>query len=141
MEKVQEAIKHELSNLILLEVKDPRVKFVTVTDVELSNDMSVAKVYVSTYGTDEQQEMAMRGLKHSLGFLRTEIAKRIRLRFAPELVLKRDTSLAYGEHIEKLLHQAGESDRQLVEARIESGISPTGENPASLEPPDGEVQP
>jgi len=117
VEKVQEAIKHELSNLILLEVKDPRVRFVTVTDVELSSDMSVAKVYVSFYGSDEQQEMAMRGLKHSLGYLRTEIAKRIRLRFAPELVVKRDTSLAYGAHIEKLLQQAVESDRELAGAR------------------------
>ncbi len=105
VEKVQEAIKQELSKMLLSDVKDPRIEFVTITDVELTDDMSIAKVYVSLYGPKDKQEDVWNGLKKALGFMRTEIAKRIRLRFAPNLVLVKDTSMEYSAHIEGLLNQ------------------------------------
>lgn len=89
VEKLQEAIKQELSKILLQDIKDPRIKFVTVTGVELTDDISLAKVYVSLYGTEKYQEEAWQGLNKAVGYMRTEIAKRIRLRFAPALILPR----------------------------------------------------
>ncbi len=103
--KVQEAIAQELNKIILREMKDPRVERVSVTGVELSDDMSYAKVYVGLYGSPEQQEAAWQALNKALGYLRTEIARRIRLRFAPTLTLLRDRSLEYSQHIEGLLRE------------------------------------
>jgi ribosome-binding factor A len=105
VEKVQEAIQHEISNMLLLDVKDPRIKLVTVTGVDLTDDMSQAKIYVSLYGSEEEQQQAWQALNKAKGFLRTEIAKRIRLRFAPELILEKDTSWEYGAHIDSLLRK------------------------------------
>lgn len=104
-EKLQALIKQELSNMLIRDVKDPRVKFVTITGVEVGNDLSYAKVYVSLYGSEEQQAQAWKGLQHGLGFFRTEIARRINLRVAPQLSFHRDTSMEYSAHIESLLHE------------------------------------
>lgn len=104
-EKLQALIKQELSNMLIRDVKDPRVKFVTITGVEVSNDLSYAKVYVSLYGSEEQQAQVWKGLQHGLGFFRTEIARRINLRVAPQLSFHRDTSMEYSAHIESLLHE------------------------------------
>lgn len=104
-EKLQALIKQELSNMLIRDVKDPRVKFVTITGVEVSNDLSYAKVYVSLYGSEEQQAQAWKGLQHGLGYFRTEIAKRIDLRVAPQLSFHNDTSMEYSAHIESLLHE------------------------------------
>ena len=99
-EKLQALIKHELSNMLLREVKDPRVKFVTITGVEVTNELSYAKIYVSLYGSEKQQEEAWKGLQSCLGYFRTEIAKRIKLRMAPHLSFHKDTSMEYSAHIE-----------------------------------------
>lgn len=103
VEKVQEAIQHEISNMLLHDVKDPRIQFVTVTGVELTDDMSYAKVFVSLYGPQDKQEETWKALNKALGFMRTEIAKRIRLRFAPTLILQKDTSMEYSAHIQSIL--------------------------------------
>ena len=67
VEKLQEAIKQELSKILLQDIKDPRIKFVTVTGVELTDDISLAKVYVSLYGTEKDQEEAWQGLNKAVG--------------------------------------------------------------------------
>lgn len=105
VEKLQEAIKQEISKILLHDIKDPRIKFVTVTGVELTDDISQAKVYVSLYGSETQQEEAWQGLNKAVGYMRTEIAKRIRLRFAPMLIFNKDTSMEYSAHIEELLRK------------------------------------
>ena len=110
VEKVQEAIKQELSKMLLMDIKDPRIQFVTITGVELTDDMSIAKVYVSLYGPEKDHEAAWQGLNKALGFMRTEIAKRIRLRFAPNLILVTDTSMEYSAHIEGLLKKIKEEE-------------------------------
>lgn len=112
VEKVQEAIKNEISKMLLRDVKDPRIQFVSVTGVELTDDMSYAKIFVSLYGPEEKQEEAWKALQKALGFLRTEIAKRIRLRFAPALVLEKDTSLEYGAHIQSILDKINKEDKK-----------------------------
>ncbi|MDY6303380.1 MAG: 30S ribosome-binding factor RbfA [Succiniclasticum sp.] len=112
VEKVQEQIQHEISNMLLRDIKDPRIQAVTVTGVELTDDMSQAKVFVSLYGSAEKQQEAWNALNRAKGFLRTEIAKRIRLRFAPEILLEKDTSLEYGAHIDNLLRQIKETEQK-----------------------------
>ena len=101
--RVGEQIKKELSVLIQSELKDPRIGFVTVTGVEVPNDLAQAKVYLSVLGDEEQKKNTLIALEKANGFLRSEIGKRIRLRHTPELIFKFDESIAYGSHIEKLL--------------------------------------
>ena len=84
-------------------MKDPRIGFITVTGVDVTNDLSQAKVYLSVLGDDEQKAPSLKGLEKASGFLRSELGKRIRLRHVPELIFKFDDSIAYGDHIEKPL--------------------------------------
>jgi ribosome-binding factor A len=103
VEKVQEFIKQEISKIILTELKDPRVGFATITQVEATGDLRSAKIYVSLMGSDEQKADTWKGLQSSLGYLRSEIGKRIRMRITPELSLHIDESLDYSAHIQELL--------------------------------------
>jgi len=106
--RVGEEIKKELSVMIQRELKDPRIGFVTVTGVEVTSDLSQAKVYLSVFGDEEQKKDTLKALDKPTGFLRTEIGKRIRLRHTPELIFKIDESIAYGSRIEKLLDEISE---------------------------------
>lgn len=110
--RVGEQIKKELSQLIQTEIKDPRIGFITVTGVDVTNDLSQAKVYLSVLGDDEQKADTLKGLEKASGFLRSELGKRIRLRHVPELIFKFDESIAYGSRIEKLLNEIGEREEK-----------------------------
>ena len=103
MERVQELMKQEISKIILEDVKDPRVGFVTVTRVSVTSDLRSARVFVSLMGSDEQMANSLRGLNRSLGFIRREVGHRVRLRYTPELSLELDDSMAYSAHIQELL--------------------------------------
>ena len=103
--KASELIKQEMSQMLLYEVKDPRIGFVTITDVTMTKDLREATVYVSIMGNDKQIEDTWSGLNSSLGFIRREVGHRIRLRVTPELKFVLDKSLDYSEHIQKLLLQ------------------------------------
>ena len=105
IDKVQEFIKQEVSQIIQKDIKDPRVGFVTVTDVEMTKDLRHAKIFLSLMGSDEQKKATWEALNRALGFMRSEIGKRIRLRCTPELSLHLDKSLDYSNHIQKLLLQ------------------------------------
>lgn len=123
VEKLQELIKQEMSKMLLKEIKDPRIGFVTVTDVEMTGDLREAKIYVSIMGGDEQIKESLEGLQSALGFIRREIGHRIRLRFTPEISFALDKSLDYGEHIQKLLLQISreEKERDSIENNITGG--------------------
>ena len=116
LEKLQELIKQEMSKMLLKELKDPRIGFVTVTDVEMTGDLREAKIYVSVMGGEEQVKNSLEGLNSALGFIRREIGQRIRLRFTPEISFALDTSLDYGDHIQKLLLQV-EGDKHVDNAQ------------------------
>ena len=103
VEKVQEFIKQEVSKIILTELKDPRIGFVTVTRVEVSGDLRNAKIFISLMGDEEHKAATWQGLNNALGFLRSEVGKRLRLRLVPELSLNIDETLEYSAHIEELL--------------------------------------
>jgi ribosome-binding factor A len=105
IEKVQEFIKQEISQIILTDLKDPRVGFVTVTRVEVTKDLQHAKIFISLMGSPEQKESTLQGLQRALGFMRTEIGKRLRLRMIPDLSLAVDESLDHSVRIQKLLDE------------------------------------
>jgi ribosome-binding factor A len=102
-EKVQEFIKQELSKIILTELKDPRIGFITVTRVEVTGDLQRAKVFISLMGSDEEKAATWQALQRAVGFLRSEIGRRINLRFSPELSLHLDETLDYSARIQELL--------------------------------------
>ena len=103
IEKLQELIKQEVGKMLLYDIKDPRIGFVTVTDVEMTGDLRAAKIFVSIMGNEEKVKESMEGLQSALGFIRREIGKRIKIRFTPEISFALDTSLDYSEHIQKIL--------------------------------------
>lgn len=103
--RVGEEIKKELSLLLQRGMKDPRIGFVTVTGVEVTSDLQLAKVYISVFGSAEQRNASLAGLQKAKGFLRTEIGRRIKLRHVPDLVFKLDESIDYGNKIETILRE------------------------------------
>lgn len=107
--RVGEQIKKELSIILQTELKDPRIGFITVTGVDVSNDLSQARVYLSILGSEEEKEETLGALARATGFLRTELGRRIRLRYTPELLFKFDESIDYGSRIEKLIKDLNEN--------------------------------
>lgn len=111
--RVGEQMKKELSDIIGRKLKDPRIGFVTVTDVQVTGDLQQAKVFISVLGDDEQKENTLKGLAKAKGFIRTEIGHRIRLRKTPEIIFEFDESIDYGNRIETLLHELHTDDQSL----------------------------
>jgi len=107
-EKLAHALKREISSIIHEELKDPRLGFVTITEVELTFDFRYAKVFFSVLGKEREYKKTKDALNSALGFIRRLIAQRIRLRFAPEIVFKEDRSCEYGFKIEKILNEIKE---------------------------------
>ncbi|MFZ5827209.1 MAG: 30S ribosome-binding factor RbfA [Bacillota bacterium] len=101
--RVAEEMRGILAQLIRDEVKDPRIGFVSIVKVEVSNDISHAKIYVSVLGDDKQKKDSLRGLTSASGFMRSEIARRLQLRYTPELHFLLDESIEHGQRIAKLL--------------------------------------
>lgn len=109
--RVGEQMKKELGDIIGRKIKDPRIGFVTVTDVEVSGDLQIAKVYISVLGDSEQRENTLKGLSKAKGFIRSEIGKRIRLRKTPEIQFEFDESIDYGNRIETLISELNVQNR------------------------------
>lgn len=103
--RVAEQMKKELGDIISRKIKDPRVGFVTITDVHVTGDLQQATVYISVLGGEEQKEKTLLGLAKATGFIRTEIGQRIRLRKTPEISFEFDESIEYGNRIETLLKE------------------------------------
>lgn len=103
--RVGEQIKKELSQIIQHEIKDPRIGFVTVTGVEMSGDLQIAKVYVSVMGKKEEREATLSGLEKATGYMRKEIGRRIQMRYVPELIFEIDQTLDHSEEIHRLLDE------------------------------------
>ncbi len=109
--RVAEEIKKEVSQILQNELKDPRLTgFLSVTDVDVTNDLGYARVYVSVYGSEEERSLSLKALNNAIGFVRTEIGKRIRLRHVPELSFHLDKSIEYGAHITEILKDLKEKE-------------------------------
>ena len=102
-EKVEQFIKEELSQILQREVRDPRIGFVSVTDVEVSVDLRHARVFVSVLGTPEEKAATMEGLTSASRYIRRELGQRLQMRFTPEISFRLDESIERGSRVMKLL--------------------------------------
>ncbi len=102
-DRVADLLRAELSDLLLREVHDPRVKLASVTAVEVTPDLRRAVVKISALGDDEQRQGTIEGLRHAKGFLRTELAHRLRLRTTPELIFELDRGAEHSQRIADIL--------------------------------------
>lgn len=104
-DQLGELIAEELSDLIRMRMKDPRVGFASITSVQMSGDLRYAKVYVSVMGSAEDQRATLKALDHANGFLRHELAQRLTIRYTPEIIFKLDESIAHGARVLELMRQ------------------------------------
>ena len=112
LSRIAEEIKRVVSQLIQREIKDPRISPLTsITKVEVTNDLSYAKIYISVMGNDEDKENTLTGLKSAKGFIRREIGNRIDLRHAPEPVFYLDESIEQSLYISKLIDEVNREDK------------------------------
>ncbi len=123
--RVADQIRAEVADILMRRTKDPRVGFVTVTDVELTNDLRLARVYVATLPEDPHGDEVLAGLSHAVGFIRAELGRRLRLRHTPELIFQRDLSGPRGDRILTLLDQV---ERQAKSAAQEPRQGETDES-------------
>lgn len=103
--RVADLLREEISSIILKELQDPRIGFVTVTGVSVSDDLKHAKVFISVMGTDQEIEQTFQGLESARGYIQNCIGRRVKLRYTPEISFRPDTSIAYGTHIDELLRK------------------------------------
>jgi len=107
LERLEALVKEEVSDIIL-KMKDPRIKFVTVTDVSISKDIKYAKIFISIMGEEEEKKSSFSAIKGATGFIRTELAHRLEIRRIPELSFVLDDSIERGvrlaNYIEKIVH-------------------------------------
>lgn len=103
VKRVAEAIRQEVSKIVLYELKDPRISFVTVTNVEASADLKTAKVLISLLENEVSQKTVMRGLERARGFIQGEVAKRLQMRYTPVITFCLDESLKKSLHVLKLI--------------------------------------
>lgn len=104
--RIADQIQRELSELIRLELRDPRVRMVTLTDVEVAADNSHAKVFFTTLGNDAQIQSCAHGLERAAGFLRSQLAARLSIRTVPALHFEFDSSIDRGMKLSKLIDDA-----------------------------------
>ncbi len=107
-ERLAEAIKKEVSELLRESLKDPRIGFVSITSVEVSRDLRYANIYASVFGEQAQQKSSIEALQKAQGFIRGELGRRIRLRYTPEITFKLDQSISHGSRIIALMAKVKE---------------------------------
>jgi ribosome-binding factor A len=116
--RVKDLIREEVADIIMHKLKDPRLGFVTVTDAQVSDDLRHARIYMSVF-EEEKKETSLKVLNSSAKFIRSELGKRIKIKFIPDLTFKLDESITYGAKIDQLLE----------EIQTEKGSSENDENP------------
>ncbi len=109
-EKVAEAVHEIVTGLLVKGLKDPRIGFVTITGVEVSDDLHHAKVYFTVVGSDEEKKATAAGLNSARSFIRKEMGKQLRMRYVPEIIFCYDNSIAYGNKIDAILKEIVDSE-------------------------------
>jgi ribosome-binding factor A len=102
-DRVSGLIQEVLSNLLKKDIHDPRLRMVTITNVKMSRDLKLARIYFSIYGGENKTEAAAKGFESARGFIKRSLARRLGLRYMPDLTFFYDESFDYGTHIEELL--------------------------------------
>ncbi|MBQ7277001.1 MAG: 30S ribosome-binding factor RbfA [Bacilli bacterium] len=102
-ERLEKIIEREIGQMILFDVKDERIRYATITNVNLTGDLSLATVYFTVFGTPDQIDNSSKALFEAKGFIRSLLSKRLTVRKVPDLIFKYDNSYAEGLKIEKIL--------------------------------------
>jgi ribosome-binding factor A len=110
-DRLDSQIQQELMDLLQREMKDPRVGFATITRVETARDLGHARVWVSVYGTDEDQARSIDALRDAAPWLRRRLGERLKIRHVPELSVRRDESIESGDRVLRILREL-EGERQ-----------------------------
>jgi ribosome-binding factor A len=118
VDKVAEAIRQEASIIIHDQLKDPRLGFVTITRVEMTPDLRLAKIFFSVLGDEKEHKKTNEALDSALGFIRSRIAERINLRFAPEILFREDRSTEHSVRIEEVLNEIKELNEPKKSRRV-----------------------
>lgn len=100
-------LREEIADIIMRRIKDPRLGFITVTDVELSEDLKIAKVFISVL-REEDKKVTLEILNSAKGLIRSEVSKRVRVKFIPTLEFMIDKSIEHGDKIDRLLKEIRE---------------------------------
>ena len=122
-ERVEEAIRKEVSLIIHDELKDPRIGFVTIIRVELTKDLRNARIFYSVLGKEEDHKKTKLALDSALGYIRSLVAQRINLRYATELIFQEDHSTEYSVRIEEVLNKIKELDQPLESSKEATGLN------------------
>jgi ribosome-binding factor A len=138
--RVSEVVRETAANAILFELKDPRVKGVTVTRAEVSADLQHAKVFVSIMGSEKDQQLTMHGLKSAAGFIQTKLADRLTSRYVPHVTFVIDEGVKKSIEIAKIIREENErlaADHAQADASGAEG-TPDGddESDTDIDPPD-----
>jgi ribosome-binding factor A len=124
LQRVNQLIREEISLVLQRELKDPRLGFVTVTEVDVAKDLRTAKVYVSVLGSEADWEGSLQALEHARGFIRNWLTPRLRLRAIPHLTFHPDRSMAHAAHIQTVLEGLRASEPQAAREADEPGGKP-----------------
>ena len=127
--RVAVELQRALNDLLLSDIKDPRLRSISVSAVEVSRDVSVAKVYFSTLLPDSDPEPAMAALGKASGFLRSRIGKLLRMRHVPELRFAPDEAAKRGFELTRLIDSAASSHNSLAETSCEHELTSTQKTP------------
>ena len=111
--RVGEQIHKEISALLVKGLKDPRIGFVTITAVDVTPDLHLARVYFTAMGDEKARRESEKGLRSSIPFIRRELGRRLRMRYIPDILFQYDESIDYGNRIESLIEDLhhGRTDR------------------------------
>jgi len=113
--RVADLIMADISDILLREIRDPRIKSVTITGVKLTDDLRLAKVFFVEMGKDTFDPQIKIALQKATGFLKRELGKRIKLRYVPDIIFVSDESFAYGSRIYRLLAEIQKTEEPDVE--------------------------
>ena len=111
IERLNHAFQEEISVILMKEIKDEDIKFVTITRVDTSSDLSYAKVYYTVLD-DSKRDSTAEALEGAASFIRTKLAERVEVRHTPELKFIYDTSIDYGNHIDKIIDNIHKKDEE-----------------------------
>jgi ribosome-binding factor A len=122
-ERVAGQLRRDLAKLIQSEVKDPEVGFVSLSDVEVTRDLSHAKVFITVFEPEKAKE-SLKALRRAAPFLRSRLAKLMRMRHVPELHFQHDDSVEQGSHIDELIAKALSADKNEDERTLADSENP-----------------
>jgi ribosome-binding factor A len=108
-QRVSDLLRKEIADIIIYRLKDPRIGFITVTGVDVTDDIKLARVYVSIL-REEERKTTLEVLNSAKSFVRSELSKRLRMKFVPSIEFRLDTSIEYGNKIEELLKEIEENE-------------------------------